>query len=458
MSGPKISSYELEQQRRRAMEERARKERERRLELERRAREAEIQRQQKLIDAQMNKEKKKLEKENQAFQDMYASVNQIIEKEKERQRQQQEKREQEKTVYQGTNQPEFVTDVPDIANYEEILANVKSQMPVMEDDGVDMDEIIKSLIANPMENRTLIEVSVTQISPQPTDTQEDEKFKELITKMEEEYQEIVQDRAFFKKEREKIVRFEEVCKRQQEYHDYQMLRDAYYGEFQKIKTARNKWHQQYDKWKKPFEEAYIAYRVACQMMEVPPQFHYLKVETAEADIKYLQQETKRLESAYLEKQESVEIARVLGEVMEEMGYQVLGTKDIQKKTGGKVHNAIYDYGSGSGIHVMDNGERITMEIVGLEDTGRDPDDAEKEYLEEEQVHFCDSFREIEKEMAKRGVVLKNRIRMLPPSKDYAAIMTMEGYEQTEHKVQKKLSAVDKKAAKRKQENRKYMNE
>ena len=106
---------------------------------------------------------------------------------------------------------------------------------------------------------------------------------------------------------------------------------------------------------------------------------------------------------------------------------------------------------------MDSGERITMEIIGLDDgSGRNITAEEMDYLEEEQEYFCNSFKEIEEELKKKGIVLKNRISMLAPSKDYSAIMSMDGYTMTEHsKKAKSLSKVDKKA-KRKQQNKKYL--
>ena len=79
---------------------------------------------------------------------------------------------------------------------------------------------------------------------------------------------------------------------------------------------------------------------------------------------------------------------------------------------------------------------------------------------EEQEYFCDSFREIEEALKKKGVVLKNRIKMNAPSRDFSAIMNMEGYEMTEEsKAVKKLAKVDKKVKRTQQnKNKQYINE
>jgi len=104
--------------------------------------------------------------------------------------------------------------------------------------------------------------------------------------------------------------------------------------------------------------------------------------------------------------------------------------------------------------VVDNNGCITMEIVGIEEEKRELSDEEKDYLAEEQEAFCDSFDEIEEELAKRGIVVKNRVRTLDASREYSDILSMEGYTRTE-KQTKKLSATDKKSRKAVQK-KKYM--
>lgn len=45
--------------------------------------------------------------------------------------------------------------------------------------------------------------------------------------------------------------------------------------------------------------------------------------------------------------------------------------------------------------------------------------------------FCGDFQEIEKRLKEKGVVLANRISMLPPVEDYAQIINISEYEMTE---------------------------
>ena len=45
--------------------------------------------------------------------------------------------------------------------------------------------------------------------------------------------------------------------------------------------------------------------------------------------------------------------------------------------------------------------------------------------------FCGDFQEIEKRLKEKGVILANRISMLPPVEEYAQIINISDYEMTE---------------------------
>lgn len=460
MSGPKVSQYDLAQQRKREQERKERERQQREAEKERRRLEAERERQRK-IEEEINKRCKALDKKGKEMDSSLSSASKMIEQEK--------KRNQEREKELASRQQEVVEvrekviraeDMTKTENFDDILEEARKQVENSEETKADLEEFIKELVQEKQEKHSLVDVYLTenQKEEEKEKSTEELEFEKLLFSMEEEYEEIVNDRAFFRFHKDRVVQFEETCKRQQEYRSYQILREVYFGEFNKIKKTREKWHKALETWREPFEEAYIQYRASCNLLGRKPEHFYLNPETVEEDIRLLNQKTKELQEENLRIQESMEVTRIFNEVMEEMGYQVLGTKDITKKSGGKVHNAVFSYGEGSGIHVVDNGERITMEIVGLDDGNRDISPEEKEYLEEEQVHFCESFHEIEKELEKRGVVLKQRVRMMPPSQEYSTIMSMENYTMTEHKSKaKSLSKVDKKA-KRKQQGKQYMGE
>lgn len=459
MSGPKVSTYELAQQRKAEQE---RKERERqRQEAEKLRKRMEAERK---LEEEVNRRCSALNKKGRELDSLLSSADRMMEREK--QREQEREKELANKKKEAAEVRERVVRAEDItrtADFDDLLEEARRQTEDSEETKADMEAFINELLQEKQERHSLVAAYLTgnqieEIEKEEIKSTEEQEFEKLLFTMEEEYEEIVNDRAFFRFHKESMIRLEGICKRQQEYRSYRILREVYYGEFGKMKKAREKWHKKLDTWREPFDEAYIQYRAICNLLGRKPEHFYLNPETVEEDVRLLNQKTKALQEENLRIQESGEVTRILSEVMEEMGYQVLGTKDVAKKSGDKVHNTVFSYGEGSGIHVVDNGERITMEIVGLDDADRDISQEEKEYLEEEQVHFCDSFHEIEKELEKRGVVLKQRVRMMPPSQEYASIMKMDDYTMTEHKSKaKSLSKVDKKA-KRKQQGKRYMSE
>lgn len=68
--------------------------------------------------------------------------------------------------------------------------------------------------------------------------------------------------------------------------------------------------------------------------------------------------------------------------------------------------------------------------------------------------FCGDFQEIEKRLKEKGVILANRISMLPPVEEYAQIINISEYEMTEEvdafEVVSKKQSESKKQALRKE--------
>ena len=78
-----------------------------------------------------------------------------------------------------------------------------------------------------------------------------------------------------------------------------------------------------------------------------------------------------------------------------------------------------------------NGQ-ISMELGGIDTCDREPSEEECTALCDEMVEFCDEFPEIERRLKEKGVILMNRISMLPPAEEYAQIINVSDYEITEN--------------------------
>lgn len=138
--------------------------------------------------------------------------------------------------------------------------------------------------------------------------------------------------------------------------------------------------------------------------------------------------TDQMEQRLMRQEEEAYICRTLDDVMRAMGYPLLGTREVAKRSGRRFHHALYTFEDGTAIDVTysDDGQ-IAMELGGLDDRDRVPDDRETIRLCDAMQEFCTSFAQIEEALRRRGVVLRERIRMLPPSEENAQIINTRDY-------------------------------
>lgn len=146
----------------------------------------------------------------------------------------------------------------------------------------------------------------------------------------------------------------------------------------------------------------------------------------------LRQEVVELEQQCAKLEEQRYISESLNQVMKDMGYNVVGSREVTKKSGRKFRNELYHFGEGLVVNVTyaANGQ-ISMELGGVDTNDREPSEEEGSILCDEMVEFCDEFPEIEKRLKEKGVVLINRISILPPIEEYAQIINVSDYKMTE---------------------------
>lgn len=174
-------------------------------------------------------------------------------------------------------------------------------------------------------------------------------------------------------------------------------------------------------------QARASYEALCQSAAVEPK----ETRCCQAGLEMLQKEIERLQQQLAENDERAYISQSIDEVMAEMGYDVIGQRQVHKKNGRHFTNELYAYEDGTAVNVTyaDDG-KITMELGGLDTDDRLPDAAEAKQLCESMESFCDDFSEIEKRLEAKGVVLKSRLALLPPSEDYAQIINVSDYQTT----------------------------
>lgn len=185
---------------------------------------------------------------------------------------------------------------------------------------------------------------------------------------------------------------------------------------------------EYEACHEQFEILYAEYIALCDM------YFYVAQEypCCNASIELLKAEIKRIKDTVDADDEQAYISDCLDEVMEEMGYTVIGSREVTKKNGKHFRNELYTYGECTAVNVTYSSDgKIAMELGGIDATDRLPNDYETSVLCESMEHFCDDFKEIEKRLLAKGVVLADRISLLPPSAEYAQIINTSDYNMTE---------------------------
>ena len=154
-----------------------------------------------------------------------------------------------------------------------------------------------------------------------------------------------------------------------------------------------------------FDDLNSRYISLCNMIGTKHKLFTLSEESCNQ----LKKEIALLEKELCDAQEEEYIADAIDEVMEEMGYDLIGSREVTKKSGKRFRDELYTFSEGTAVNIRyDNQGKIAME--------------------DEMVAFCDKFTEFERRLAQRGIVCKNRISHLPPKAEYAQIINTSDYD------------------------------
>lgn len=148
---------------------------------------------------------------------------------------------------------------------------------------------------------------------------------------------------------------------------------------------------------------------------------------SEDAVTILDAKIRETEEALQFRDEQAYISRCIDEAMQEMGYSVLGNREIVKRNGKRFRNELYLFDEGTAVNVTysDDGQ-ITMELGGMSTEDRIPTGLENTSLVSDMRTFCDDYYEIEKRLKKKGIVTK-RISILPPDAQFAQIINVSDY-------------------------------
>ena len=216
-----------------------------------------------------------------------------------------------------------------------------------------------------------------------------------------------------------------------------------------MKKAENYKREQEEK-KKIFAEKYASYKALCILaQENPKELNY-----SDSHIEFIDAEIKRIEQQLIRQREQEYIHDSVDEVLSDMGYELIGSREVRKKSGKHFRNELYTFNEGTAVNVTFSSDgQISMELGGLAREDRIPSEEESKMLTEDMESFCSEFSEFEKRMLTKGIVVGNRIALSPPTADYVAIINVNDYDIDSSVQVSEMKATEKQ---RKQTKRKEM--
>ena len=172
-----------------------------------------------------------------------------------------------------------------------------------------------------------------------------------------------------------------------------------------------------------FAEQLLRYRTLCDMAHQESE----KDKTFK-DASELETAIQEMERAVVKQKEQEYIADCVDEVMQDMGYDLIGKREVTKKSGKHFKNELYQFGEGTAVNITYSAEgQISMELGGIAREDRVPTDDETSVLTQDMQTFCGEFAEFEKRMKAKGIIVGNRIALMPPEAEYAAIINVSDY-------------------------------
>ncbi len=154
----------------------------------------------------------------------------------------------------------------------------------------------------------------------------------------------------------------------------------------------------------------------------------LSLERSPEAVGLLTEANLRLQKKIEHDEEQAYIIHAVNEVMEEMGYPVIGHRDVTKKSGKKFRNELYEFCDSTAVCVTtgDDGQ-ITMELGKPDTQDRPPTARESKQLCGEMESFCHEFAVIRQKLTERGIIADDLI-MLPADEQFAQIINTEDYQ------------------------------
>ena len=219
-------------------------------------------------------------------------------------------------------------------------------------------------------------------------------------------------------------RLEETGAKAREITDVEFLKNYRSMSVEPLLKECQAYHELYEAEGAQFRCKLALYQENCRELDQSPR----EIPFGHGAMQTLDQLLHQTEAALAFRQEQAYISKCMDEAMEELGYSVLGHREVTKRSGQKYRNALYLFDEGTAVNVTfaDNGQ-ITMELGGLDRQDRLPTQQESRALVQEMDNFCVDFGKLEGILLRKGI-RGRRISILPSHEQYAQIINVSDYE------------------------------
>ena len=186
------------------------------------------------------------------------------------------------------------------------------------------------------------------------------------------------------------------------------------------------WQEAYERDGQEYEEKLARYRAAAEELGLSVE----SIPFSTDAVTILNGKLHTLEQALQLRDEQAYLRQCVDETMEEMGYALIGSRELTRRNGKKYRNELYLFDEGTAVSVTRSEDgQIVMELGGLGTENRLPKEQESAALAVEMGEFCRDYDAIEQRLKAKGIETR-RLSVLPPDVQFAQIINMSDYEMT----------------------------
>lgn len=186
------------------------------------------------------------------------------------------------------------------------------------------------------------------------------------------------------------------------------------------------WKEEYARSGQEYEEKLARYHAAAEELGIAPEAISFSADA----VALLDGKLYALEQALQLRDEQAYLRQCVDETMEEMGYALIGSRELTRRNGKKYRNELYLFDEGTAVSVTRSEDgQIVMELGGLGTENRLPTERESAALAVEMSEFCRDYDAIERRLKEKGIEAR-RLSVLPPDTQFAQIINMSDYKMT----------------------------